>query len=103
MLSVQQNTEDQITITISGDFDALAAETTRQELVDIAASWKGNVSVDMSQVNFLDSSGVGALVFLSKRMAEKSQTVSLTGVSGQPGEVIQMLRIDRSIPVQFRA
>lgn len=101
MLNIKISPNDDLTIEITGDFDAEVTENTRSEFEDIAASWKGNITVDLSAVDFLDSSGIGAIVFLSKRLAERDRTISLSGVSGQPKQVIKMLRIDRSLPVEF--
>ena len=101
MFSVQKVSDDDLTIQITGDFDAEATENSRSEFEDIAAGWNGDITVDLSAVDFLDSSGIGAIVFLSKRLAERDRTISLSGVSGQPKQVIKMLRIDRSLPVEF--
>ncbi len=77
---------------IEGDFDAAAAREIKPRLEQLAASGK-NVTVDMSAVEFIDSSGVGALVFLHKRLIASGQKVIVTGLNGQPLELLTYLRL----------
>ena len=56
-----------------------------------------DVLVDMTKVNELDSSGIGALVFLYKRLKMSKRNLGLLGVSGKPGELLDMLRINQTI------
>ena len=57
----------------------------------------GDVLVDMSVVDELDSSGIGALVFLYKRLRMESRNLGLLGVNGNPNELLTMLRINKTI------
>ena len=57
----------------------------------------GDVLVDMTKVNELDSSGIGALVFLYKRLKMNKRNLGLLGVNGKPGELLNMLRINQTI------
>ena len=57
----------------------------------------GDVLIDMSSVNELDSSGVGALVFLYKRLKNNNRNLGLIGVNGKPFELLTMLRINQTI------
>lgn len=101
MLTFLNADEDRMTIQVTGEFDAVAAQNMRGQLERIAATWDGDIDLDLSMVDFIDSSGIGAIVFLGKRLRERDRRIALLGVSGQPREVIQMLRIDRLITVEF--
>ena len=67
----------------------------------IDAENKKNVLLDLSKVSFIDSSGIGAIVFLFKRLKLRDETLIIRGVHGQPRELIELLRIDSAIPVSF--
>jgi anti-anti-sigma factor len=54
------------TLMIQGPFDALAAEKLRPEFDRLATSSSGDLTLDLSGVDFIDSSGIGAIVFLYK-------------------------------------
>lgn len=81
---------------LEGDFDALAVEQLRNQF-DTAAEQQQDVILDMQAVEFIDSSGIGAIVFLFKRLRSNNHSLSICGVKGQPLELMQYLRIDKCI------
>ena len=85
---------------LSGEMDALGCTKIREELDQILdTELNSNIALDLSQVSFLDSSGIGLIVFLFKRLKSQSRTLQIIGVQGQPQELISMLRIETAIPV----
>jgi anti-anti-sigma factor len=85
---------------LHGEFDALGSAEIRQELEAIALQTKPElVFLDLQNVTFVDSSGVGAIVFLYKRLRENSRKLKITGAHGQPRELLELLRIHKAIPV----
>lgn len=87
-------------IVVDGDMDALAIKQLRSEFENVAENDDRDVSVDMSQVEFIDSSGIGALVFLFKRLTAAGRALDIRGVHGQPRDLFSLLRIGKTIPVQ---
>ncbi len=83
-------------INLSGDFDALAVEELRNEF-DSLSEQQQDIIIDMQNVEFIDSSGIGAIVFLFKRLRSQNLNMSITGVHGQPLELMRYLRIDKCI------
>ncbi len=57
----------------------------------------GDVLIDMSAVTDLDSSGIGAMVFLFKRLKTDHRNLGLLGVNGKPEELLKMLHIHQAI------
>ena len=51
-------------------------------------------------MTFIDSSGIGAIVFLFKRLAARRARLVVTGLGGQPLQMFKLLRLDRSIPTE---
>ena len=89
-----------LTIALQGEFDALACKQIRPEFELIANdNHRKNVILDLSNVTFLDSSGIGAIVFLFKRIRVQGYELTLSNVQGQPKELITLLRIDSAISV----
>ena len=89
-----------VIVTLEGEFDALAVVDVRPMLEGILADSDCNVVVDFSAVDFLDSSGIGCLVFLFKRLYAGKRTLTLQGLRDQPERLIQSLRIDKAIPTR---
>ncbi|MES9857111.1 MAG: STAS domain-containing protein [Sedimenticola sp.] len=87
-------------IELQGEFDAEGVARIRPALENIAeADGISRVFLDLNGVSFLDSSGIGAIVFLFKRLRTRQLELELIGVHGQPRELIELLRINKAIPV----
>ena len=68
---------------ITEDMDAHAMGNLRPSLEELAANGR-DVLLDLDNVKFIDSSGVGGIVFLFKRLTSARKTLVLKNVSGQP-------------------
>lgn len=81
-----------VTLTLSGDLDAARIAAMREELDSLAAG-DADVLLDLSECRFIDSSGVGAIVYLHKRMRIRGYRVMATGLGGQPLKLLRHLGI----------
>lgn len=93
-----QTTEDRFVVRIDGPLDAASALEARQSFEAVIEAGSAPVDIDMTNTSFIDSSGVGAIVFIYKRLVLQGRTMTLQGLNGQPRELIGMLRLDRTIP-----
>ncbi|MEZ5792689.1 MAG: STAS domain-containing protein [Nitratireductor sp.] len=80
------------TITIEGELDAARVETLRKTLDELAAD-NSDLTIEMSRCTFLDSSGVGAVVFIYKRKLARGYKLRLSGLGGQPQKLLRHLGI----------
>jgi anti-sigma B factor antagonist len=79
---------------IRGELDALSASEIRPHFDQVVEDNRRNVTVDLSGLRLVDSSGVGALVSLYKRVRANGGQVSFTGVTAQPLVIFKLLRLD---------
>ncbi|MGD8111739.1 STAS domain-containing protein [Vibrio sp. TRT 21S02] len=92
-----------LTLMINGNLDADGSRDAQPHIDDVIANdCHQEIEIDFSNVEFLDSSGVGALVYLYKRLIERERNMRLENVTGQPLEIINLLRIGQAIPVNSR-
>ena len=74
-----------VVLAVAGEVDVYTVPHLRKAFDEILADGTGrNVVVDMSQVSFMDSTGIGALVSARRRLAEGAQ---LRLVTTQPNVV----------------
>ncbi len=81
----------------------LDASTAAGFKTDCAESWQPGITsvrVDLSQVQFIDSSGVGALLSLYKRLPPPNQSVKLNCVQPSVQAVIELLRLHRIFEIE---
>lgn len=90
---------DILHIELPEEFDSFKVDRVRDHLDAIAADESLSVSLDFQNNQFIDSSGIGAIVFLFKRLRAKKRHLVLSNVSGQPLKLMTMLHVDRAIPV----
>lgn len=84
-------------LSITGDLDVLGASRLREQLPDPVAHLR---VADLSEVAFLDSSGVGALIAMQRRQAEAGGSFAVCCAQPQPLQVLTMTGADRLLAVR---
>ena len=87
---------DALVISISGELDALAVKKLEPIMEPLPGAYK-NVLLDLREISFIDSTGIGAIVFIFKRLQGHDATLRLICGDGQPRDLLSLLRIDRTI------
>ena len=85
---------DATTLHIRGELDALSAGELRPLLDRVVEEGRRDVTVDLAQLRLVDSSGVGALVSLYKRVRACGGQVQFINVTSQPLVIFKLLRLD---------
>ncbi len=96
MLNSTYTLNNDFIIQLHGSFDADTVKSMKNEL-ETYSKFNTNIIFDLSKVNFIDSSGIGAIVYLYKRMVANGFCVCVTGLTQQPLELFQMLFLDQTI------
>lgn len=91
---VQDN--ESAVLSVRGELDALSCPEIRPVIDSLVTSAPERVTVDLSELDLIDSSGVGALVSLYKRVRANGGNVRFIGVSNQPLVIFKLLRLDRA-------
>lgn len=73
--------------------DAAAAPTFKQELEMLVGTGQRRVMLDLSQVQFIDSTGLGVLVSLLKRMGADGR-IAIIGAGPSVVKLFQLTRLD---------
>ena len=83
------------TLKIDGSLDAISTPELRASIDALVADKRKNISVDLSALRLIDSSGVGAIVSLYKRARAHGGKVVVTGLRDQPLAIFKLLRLDK--------
>jgi anti-sigma B factor antagonist len=95
-LDLQRITRDQATILdLGGDLDARAAPLFREHLVDAIESSGGLVVVDLTDVLYADSVGLGTLVGALKRANERGVALRFVVTRSQLLKVLDITGLNR--------
>ncbi len=90
------------TIRVQGRLDAQNVAVFRTKSVEVLAI-TSRIVVDLSKADFLDSSGIGALVHLAKQARDAGGDVTLVAPSKPVMNVLTMLRMDRFFEIRASA
>ena len=82
-------------LTIEGALDAMSTPELRPVIEEMVAESTERVIVDLSKLRLIDSSGVGAIVSLYKRVRARGGQVAVRGLRDQPLAIFRLLRLDR--------
>jgi anti-sigma B factor antagonist len=80
---------------IDGVLDAVTAPEVRPIVEAVIADQRRDVTVDVSNLRLIDSSGVGVIVSLFKRAKSYGGEVKVSGLKDQPLTIFKLLRLDR--------
>jgi anti-sigma B factor antagonist len=86
---------DQTTLSIQGSLDAISTPELRSAIESLVAEQRKSVIVDVSALRLIDSSGVGAIVSLYKRVRAIGGKVVVRGLRDQPLAIFKLLRLDK--------
>jgi anti-sigma B factor antagonist len=80
---------------IFGALDSLTVREIKPVIDALVADRPRRVTVDFGDVTLLDSSGVGAIVSLFKRVKADGGELVVVGARDQPLAVLKLLKLDR--------
>lgn len=93
------DTGNETVLAIEGTLDAVTAPELRSVVDDLVNEGRKEVTLELAQLRLIDSSGVGVIVSLFKRIRANGGQVRITGLRDQPRAIFRLLRLDRVFPV----
>lgn len=88
-----------VILKIKGRLDAVSAPSLRPTIDTLVANKEKWVVFDLEELSMIDSSGVGAIVSLYKRLRMNRGDVKIAQLNGQPKEIFRLLRLDRAFDI----
>ncbi len=99
-LQLRVKTVDGATVVeVAGEIDLHWAPQLRAALIEASAAEKPCVVVDLGEVSFLDSTGIGVLVGALKRAREKGGALGFCGVKGRVRRVFEVTGLVSALPI----
>ena len=83
-------------LSLKGSLNALTAPEIKPDIDALVAEKRLRVAVDLAALELIDSSGVGAIVSLFKRIRMLGGDVKIAALRGQPKEIFRILRLEKA-------
>lgn len=87
--------DGKVKVSLSGSMYVEEAAVLRERLLDYADKGYKLFFIDMSGVDYIDSSGLGVLVAIHKRAVQKGGEVELHGLRGVVKELFELTRLTK--------
>jgi anti-anti-sigma factor len=92
--------DDIVVARLTGELDIAGAESTGRRIAEAVPSSARGVVVDMTDLDFIDSSGVSMLFTLARRVGSRRQELRVVAPAGRPvARVLQIVEFERAAPV----
>ena len=82
-------------VEVAGELDLHTSPPLREHLLELIQGGAGHLALDLTKVDFMDSSSLGSLVTCLKRIRERDGKLVLVGVGGTPMKVLTLTGLDR--------
>jgi anti-sigma B factor antagonist len=89
-----------VVVHVRGDVDVATSPRLREELHQAIASGATRLVVDMTDMAFIDSAGLGVLIGALKRAREREADVVLRGLQPSPSKVFAITGLDAVFTVE---
>lgn len=86
-------------LTVTGEIDMATAPRFRQRLLGVIGGGAQNVVIDISGVDFIDSTGLGVLMGGAKRVRSAGGDIRLVTAGSRLADLIELTRLDRVLEV----
>lgn len=82
--------KDRVNISVTGDIEMMTIKTFKEKLFEIGHDIEKDIYIDLSNVDYIDSSGVGVLISLLKLQKKKDKALVISKVSPKVMNVLKL-------------
>lgn len=84
-----------VIFTLTGSLDIGTVSGMKADIDSIVTGGQRKILFDLYDLEQIDSSGIGAIIALFKRVRSNKGDVKIARLIGQPKEIFSLLRLDR--------
>jgi anti-sigma B factor antagonist len=96
---LRERRDDSATLTVSGELDLATAPRLRATVGDLMGQGVRHLEIDLDGVTFIDSSGMGALLWAWNRLDAAGGELHAVHVHGAAARALELAGIDRQLAV----
>jgi len=100
-LSLKHSDRNGVTVlSVSGTLDAVTSAPFRERCLELLDTAEGGLVVDIAQVPFVASSGLGTFLLVSEKARAAARPVVLAGANRNVRDVLAMMNLVRFLKLQ---
>ncbi len=82
--------ESLVNVVVHGDIEMMTIKELKEKLLDLGQNTDKDIDLDLSSVDYIDSSGVGVLISLLKLQKKKGKMLKIKKVSPKVLNVLKL-------------
>lgn len=86
-------------LTLSGDIDLAVVHKLREKFEDLISTDKRPLVVSFEHVNYIDSSGIGFMIYMLKITKRENISLVYTQISAPVLQLIQLTKLENYFPL----
>ena len=86
---------EQVLVMLAGSMYVEDAAAIRENVFNHIENGKTTIVIDLSEVDYIDSSGLGMLVAIQKRAVPKGGSIVLKGPTGLVKDMLELTRLSK--------
>jgi anti-sigma B factor antagonist len=86
---------DSCTVTLSGELDYTASSQMNRQMRAFIDKSSGDLSLDLSGLTYLDSSGLAVLIEAYRRLKKDKRKLVITSVTRQVEKILRLTELDK--------
>ncbi len=94
-IEIQKN-NNPVNVSVAGDIEMMTIKDFKTRLMDLGQNEDKDIEIDLSKVNYIDSSGIGVLISLLKLQRNKGKALKISKVSDK---VLKILEISSLVDI----
>jgi len=95
-MNISQESRDRdVVVRINGRLDAAAVQQEKDNLIAVSDSTEGWLVINLEEVDFIDSSGLGLIVSLFRHVRERGANMCVCCLSPQAQTLFELTRMHR--------
>ena len=88
-ISIKENANS-VSVVIVGDIEMITIKEFKEKLLQLGQTTDKDIDIDLSNVEYIDSSGVGVLISLLKMQKKKDKNLRIEKVSDKVLSVLKL-------------
>lgn len=85
---------------LSGEIDVSTANEVKENLINLISKQSADINLDMTNLDYIDSTGLGALIGVLKRLKENDKDIYITNTKKNVRKIFNITGLDKIFKVE---
>jgi anti-sigma B factor antagonist len=85
---------------LSGEIDVSTANEVKENLINLISKQSADIKLDMTNLDYIDSTGLGALIGVLKRLKENDRDIYITNTKKNVRKIFNITGLDKIFKVE---